>query len=108
MTVTATVARPDGRSRDLLTLPRAAVEEQWLDVQAAAWEARRDIGRAFQASRAGRSPVARLVAADGRLLRLQNQARQRAAEAAGITFISPDQTSLWDGCLDGADGERGA
>jgi len=95
---TATLARPDRRSHDLITLPRAATEEAWIDVQATAWEARRDIGSAYQASRAGESPTPRLIAADGRLLRLQNYARRRAAEAAGVTFISPDQLPLFDGC----------
>jgi hypothetical protein len=99
MTV-ATLVHPDGRSHDLVTLPRAATEEAWIDVQATAWEARRDIGSAYQASRAGRSPAPRLMAADGRLLRLQNYARQRAAEAAGITYISPGQMPLPDGCFD--------
>jgi hypothetical protein len=88
----------DGRSHDLISLPRAAAEEAWCDVAASAWEARRDIGRAYQASRSGESPTPRLIAADGRLLRLHNYARRRAAEAAGITFIAPGQESLWDGC----------
>ena len=106
MTATATLARPDARSHDLLTLPRAAVEEAWLDVQAIAWEARRGIGKAYQASRAGRSPVPPLVATDGLLRGLQNAARRRAAEAAGISFISPAQMTLplHDGCMRGDGG----
>lgn len=99
----ATLARPDQRATDLISVPRAALEGDFMDVQAEAWEVRRELGRALVEHQAGRSPMARLFAADRRLIRLHDRARQRAAEAAGITFIAPGQTALplLDGCLDG-------
>ena len=97
----ATLARLDQRGTDLVTVPRATLENSWLDVQASAWEARRDIGSAYQASRAGKSPTPRLVAPDRRLMRLTEFARRQAGEAAGISYISPNQMPLFDGCLDG-------
>lgn len=97
MTLSA-LARPDGRSHDLITLPRAATEEAWMDVQAEAFEVRRELGRALVDHQRGRSPMPRLFAADRRLIRLHDRARQRAAEAAGITYISPGQMPLLDGC----------
>jgi len=98
---TASIERIDRRSHDLLTLPRAGVEESWMDVQALTWETRRDIGRAYQDTQARRSPVARLISADRRLIRLHQFARRKAGEAAGISFIPRGQLALplHDGCL---------
>jgi len=92
----------DRRSHDLITMPRSTLEGDWMDVQAEAFEVRRELGRALQDKIADRDPWPRLGAADRRLIRLHDRARQRAAEAAGITFISPGQTELplADGCFD--------
>jgi hypothetical protein len=102
MTVAA-LAVVDRRSTDLITLPRAGVEEQWMDVQAETFEVRRELGRALQDKIANRDPWPHIGAADRRLIRLQDRARQQAAEAAGITFIAPGQTELplADSCFDG-------
>jgi hypothetical protein len=98
----ATLARVDRRARDLITVPRAALEESFLDVQALTFEARRELAKAYVAEKRGADPLPYLYAADRRLIRLHDRARQRAAEAAGITFISPGQTELplLDGCVD--------
>ena len=90
------------RSRD--TLPRASVEESWMDVRASAFEVRRDLGRAYRDLSCKRDPREHLFSADNRLIRIEQHARRHAAEAAGITFISPGQQTLPlpDGC--GPDG----
>lgn len=98
----------DRRSTDTIERPRSGVVEDWMDVEASAFEARRDIGHAYAATTRQRDPLPRLYAADRRLIRLEQFARQRAGEAEGISYIAPNQTSLWDGCVDGVDGERGA
>lgn len=91
---------------DFHTLPRSAVEESWMDVRAAAFEVRREVGRAYQARQLGRDPIPHLLNADRRLMRLEEYGRRHAGEAAGLTYISPDQLALFDGCLPGDD--RGA
>lgn len=83
-----------------------AVEAPWMDIHVLAFETRRDLGRAYVARGKGTDPLPHLVAADQRLIRLDNYARRMAAEAAGITFIDPAQLSLFDGCLPG-DGQAG-
>ena len=97
----ATLARLDQRAADLVTVPRAALEGDYMDFQAETFEVRRELGRALQDKIAHRDPWPRLYAADRRLIRLHDRARQRAAEAAGITFISPGQMPLPDSCFDG-------
>lgn len=94
----ATQARADGRSRDLITLPRAGVEESWMDVQVVAIEVREELGEAHRDLLERRDPRLHLVAAHERLGRLTEYARRRAGEAAGISYISPDQLPLFDGC----------
>jgi hypothetical protein len=96
----AILTRPDGRSHDLVSVPRASLEGDWMDVQAEAFEVRRELGRALQDKIADRDPWPRIGVADRRLIRLHDRARQRAAEDAGITFISPGQMPLPDGCFD--------
>lgn len=98
--MTIAIARPDGRSRDLITLPRARVEESWMDVQVAAIEVREVLGGAHRDLLERRDPRLALVSAHERLGRLNEYARQRAGEAAGITYISPGQMPLPDGCFD--------
>ena len=97
MTV-ATWTKPDGRSIDLITLPRAAVEESWMDVQVVATEIREVLGDAHRDLLERRDPRLHLAAAHERLGRLNEYARRHAGEAAGITYISPDQLPLFDGC----------
>lgn len=96
----ASLARIDQRATDLVSVPRATLEHAWMDVQAEALEVRRELGRALQDKIADRDPWPRIGAADRRLIRLHDRARQRAAEAAGITFIAPGQQTLplLDGC----------
>ena len=95
----------DRRSHDLVSIPRSGLSESWMDVRASAFEARRDLGQALVDQRAGRSPMPRLFRADQRLIHLEQLARQRAAEAEGITFIDladPNQLELPlpDSCFD--------
>lgn len=95
----------DRRSHDLVSIPRSGLSESWMDVRASAFEARRELGRALVDNRAGRSPMPRLFRADQRLIRLEQYARQRAAESEGITFIAPADPNqlelpLADGCFD--------
>jgi len=100
----ASIDRIDGRHQRFISLPQAEAEGAWMDVQALTWEARRDLGRAYQDTQARRSPVARLISADRRLIRLTQYARRKAGEAAGLSFISPNQMPLFDGCFDGGGG----
>ena len=96
--------------REVIELSRSSVAESWVDVQAAAFEARRDLGRAYADVKRRRDPLTSLFAADQRLLRLSDFAHRRAGEAEGLSFIAKGQISLFDGCLDGEDGpsRRGA
>ena len=87
----------DRRTRDHLTQVRSTVEESWMDVQAASFEIRREVARAYLEHQHGHDPLPHLFAADRRLMRLTEHARRRAAEAAGITYISPEQLPLFDG-----------
>lgn len=82
---------------------RSGMEEQWMDVQALTLEARRDLGHALVEKVNDRDPWPRIFAADRRLNRLNEYARRHAAEAAGISFLSPGQLPLPDGCF-GDDG----
>lgn len=82
-----------------------ALEAPWMDMHALAFEARRDLGKAYQADRRGGDPIPHLYRADQRLIRISEYARRRDAEASGITYIDANQTSLWDGC--GPDGRAG-
>lgn len=97
----ASRARPDGRSHDLITLPRSGVEEAWADVHASTAEARDELGHALIEKVNGRDPWPRIFAADRRLARLDEYARRHAGEAAGLTYIDRNQLPLFDGCLDG-------
>lgn len=106
--MTVVVQHWDRRVTDFITLPRARVEESLMDVHAGLVELRETLGDAHRDLLDRRDPRHALFDADGQIVQLDNHARRNAAEAAGITFISVDQQSLWDGCLDGADGERGA
>ncbi len=94
----------DRRSHDLVSIPRSGLSESWMDVRASAFEARRELGQALVDQRSGRSPMPRLFRADQRLIRIEQYARQKAAEAEGITFIDladPNQLPLFvDSCLD--------
>jgi hypothetical protein len=95
-----TVLAVDRRSHDLMTAPRAAVEESWMDVHAGTAAARDELGHALIEKVNRRDPWPRIFAADRRLARLDEFARRHAAEAAGITYISPNQMPLFDGCVD--------
>jgi hypothetical protein len=99
----ATWTKPDGRSRDLITLPRAGVEEAWMDVQASALETREILGDAHRDLLERRDPRPHLFDAHDRLTWLADMAHRKAGEAAGITFISPGQMPLPDGCFDSDD-----
>lgn len=88
----------DARGTDLVEVNRSGIEEAWMDVRAAAFEVRRDVARAYQARERGADPLTHLLAADQRLMRLEEFGRRHAGEAAGITYISPDQLPLFDGC----------
>jgi len=94
----ASFTHVDRRATDLLTLPRSAVEESWIDVTAAVTEIREELGDAHRDLLARRDPRLHLIAAHNRLGRLREYARRHAGEAAGITYISPDQLPLFDGC----------
>lgn len=83
-------------SSDVLERPRSAVEESWMDVTAIAFEVRRDVARAYVARDRGSDPLPHLLAADQRLLRLEEYSRRQAGEAAGITYIDPSQLALFD------------
>lgn len=83
-------------SSDVLERPRSTVEESWSDVHVLAFETRRDLGRAYVARDRGADPLPHLIAADRRLMRLDEYARRHAAEAAGITYLHPDQLVLFD------------
>jgi len=85
----------DRRAHDLVTIPRSGLSESWMDVRASAFEARRELGQALVDQRQGRSPMPRVFRADQRLIRLEQYARQRAAEAEGITFIPRGQLRLF-------------
>lgn len=91
----ASIARVDGRARDLITIPRSSLEEAWMDVAAGAVEVRELLGEAHKDLLARRDPRLHLVAAHVRLGRLGEYARRHAAEAAGITYISRDQMPLF-------------
>jgi len=84
----------DRRSPEVCTT-RVAVEEAWMDVTASAFEVRRELGRAYVDHRRGRDPITHLYAADQRLIRLIDTARQRAGEASGLTFIPRGQLRLF-------------
>ena len=71
-----------------------------MDVQVAAIEVREVLGDAHRALLARRDPRLALATAHERLGRLNEYARRRAGEAAGITYISPGQLPLPDGCFD--------
>lgn len=75
---------------------QAALEAPWMDTHALAFEVRRDVGRAYQAIERGTDPLPFLFDADRRLTRLSEYARRLAGEAIGITYISPDQLSLFE------------
>ena len=95
----------DRRSHDLVSVPRSGLTESWMDVRSSAFEVRRELGRALVDHQAGRSPMQRVFRADQRLIRLEQYARQRAAESEGITFIAPADPNqlelpLPDGCFD--------
>jgi len=96
----ATLARIDQRAKDVVSVPRSTLESSWMDVQALTFEARRDVARAYVAEKRGVDPVPSLFDADRRLVRLDQYARRQAAEAAGITFLTPGQLALplADGC----------
>lgn len=97
-----TVAVADRRSHDLVTVPRAGLEEAWADVHASAFEVRRAVAKAYVAEKRGADPLPHLFDADRRLVRLDEYARRQAGEAAGITYIDKDQLvlPLADGCFD--------
>jgi hypothetical protein len=95
----------DRRSHDLVSVPRSGLSESWMDVRASAFEARRELGQALVDQRRGRSPMPRVFRADQRLIRIEEFARRKAAEAEGITFIAvadPNQMELPlpDSCFD--------
>jgi hypothetical protein len=75
-----------------------------MDVRASAFEVRQELGRALTEQRQGRSPMPAVFRADARLIRIEQYARQKAAEAEGIVFIplaDPNQLPLFvDSCLD--------
>jgi hypothetical protein len=101
----------DRRSHDLVSIPRSGLSESWMDVRASALEARRELGKALVDHRRGQSPMPGVFRADRRLIRLEQYARQRAAEAEGITFLEPLDPNqlelpLGDGCF-GPDGRAG-
>jgi hypothetical protein len=102
---TAALARPDRRSHDLITLPRAATEESWIDVQAVTFEVRQSVAKAYVAEKRGSDPLPHLFEADRRLVRLNEYARRQAGEVAGLVYIDREQQTLWDGC--GPDGRAG-
>lgn len=83
------------RAEDV-TVPRSSLEEAWMDVSAASFEVRRDLGRAYQALERGTDLLDHLLTADRRLIRLTEYARRLSGEAAGITYISPDQLPLFE------------
>lgn len=99
MTLTAP-GHVDRRSHDLITLPRAGVEESWMDVRASALEIREELGHAHSELLARRDPRRHLFAAHDRLNWLADMSKRKAGEAAGISFISPGQLPLPDGCFD--------
>ncbi|MEO7332811.1 MAG: hypothetical protein ABIZ71_02585 [Gemmatimonadales bacterium] len=94
----------DRRSHDLVSIPRAGLEESWMDVTARAFEARRSIGRAYVEVKRHADPLPHLFDADRRLVSLTEFARRQAGEAAGIRYIepvAPGQLPLPDSCFDG-------
>lgn len=76
-----------------------------MDVHAGAVEIRETLGDAHRDLLERRDPRRALFDADDQLVQLSNVARRNAAEAAGITFIDPNQLELplHDGC--GPDGQ---
>jgi len=93
----------DGRSHDLVSIPRSGLEEAWMDVTASAIAIREDLGLAHEDLLARRDPRTHLFRADRGLVSLREYGRRRAGEAAGITYIepiAPGQLPLPDGCFD--------
>jgi HEAT repeat protein len=95
------------RERSQEPVSVSVVEELCMDIQVLTLDARRELGQALVEKLNDRDPWPGIYAADRRLTRLSDYARRHAAEAAGITFISPDQLELPmpDGC--GRDGQAG-
>lgn len=74
---------------------RTDPQSQWMDVQVIALETRRELGRAYIDLGMERDPRPLLDSAGARMVRLEQYARRRAGEAAGISYISPGQVILF-------------
>jgi hypothetical protein len=78
------VTSSDRRATDLISVPRARIAHSWMDVRAIS-------AATLACLEAGRTSDARIG-----LVRIEEYARKRAAEAEGIGYVAPDQLPLFD------------